>query len=519
MHNLTASWDPALISKVGQAIGEDSLALGIDIVLGPGMNIQKNVLCGRNFEYCSEDPILTGIMSTAYVNGMQSSGAGACLKHYAANNQETARGSTSANVTERALREIYLKGFGIAIRDSSPWVVMSSYNRINRNHNATERELLVNILRDEFGFVGMVTSDWGGVTGSIDNKIKAMNDLNMPGNPDDPAILMAAVNSGTVSMEALDTCCRNILSVVAKTRTAKGEKKEGVDYEAHAELARQAAEESFVLLKNDAALPLNKGATVALFGNGSFATVYGGGGSGVVHSKTNISIFDGIKASGSLILYDESGSPFRGCEAHDVNDPSKDVEVTVSYAERCAKEADTAVIVLSRQAIEGVDSSNRLGDFRFLLIIKPRSCACLLYAVNFRFNMEQYRKKSDRLAIFIINQKDSVFPLCLGYLRELFRKQFPGPRTNRSLHRLIFIIRVTESVRHTVRISILFRHVTDMRILRRKLCLYRFRGRGRSGRRHRCRSALRCHGYSRIFSLTAATRHHTTQHGQTTNAY
>ena len=362
--NISGSWDKDLIYRVGEAIGLDGRAFGTDILLAPGMNIQKNTFGGRNFEYSSEDPLLTGYLMSAYVNGVQSTGIGAEIKHFAVNNQETSRVIYSANVTERALREIYLKGFGIAVRDSSPWVVMSSYNRINRNHNATERELLVNILRDEFGFVGMVTSDWGGVTGSIDSKIKAMNDLNMPGNPDDPAILMAAVNSGTVSMEALDTCCRNLLSVVAKTRTAKGEKKEGVDYEAHAELARQAAEESFVLLKNDTALPLNKGATVALFGNGSFATVYGGGGSGVVHSKTNISIFDGIKASDALTLYDESGSPFRGCEAHDVNDPSKDVEVTVSYAERCAKDADTAVIVLSRQAIEGVDSSNRLGDFR-----------------------------------------------------------------------------------------------------------------------------------------------------------
>ena len=362
--NISSSWDPDLIYRVGEAIGLDGRAFGTDILLAPGMNIQKNIFGGRNFEYSSEDPLLTGYLMSAYVDGLQSTGIGAEIKHFAVNNQETSRVIYSANVTERALREIYLKGFGIVVRDSSPWAVMSSYNRINRNHNATERELLVNILRNEFGFTGMVTSDWGGVTGSIDHKINAMNDLNMPGNADDPAILVNAVNSGTVSMEALDACCINILSVVAKTRTAKGEKKEGVDYVAHAELARQAAANSFVLLKNENTLPLKSGASIALFGNGSTQTVYGGGGSGVVHSKINISIFDGIKASTSLKLYDESGSPFRSCQPHDVNDPSKDVAVTESYAKQCAGEADTAVIVLSRQAIEGVDSSNRLGDYR-----------------------------------------------------------------------------------------------------------------------------------------------------------
>ena len=362
--NISSSWDIELIYRVGEAIGLDGRAFGTDILLAPGMNIQKNIFGGRNFEYSSEDPILTGYLMRAYVDGVQSTGIGAEIKHFAVNNQETSRVIYSANVTERALREIYLKAFGIVVRDSDPWVVMSSYNRINRNHNATERELLVNILREEFGFDGMVTSDWGGVTGSIDHKINAMNDLNMPGNAEDPAFLVAAVQNGTVSMEALDVCCYNILSVVAKTRTAKGEGKENVDYTAHAELARQAAENSFVLLKNQDALPYKKGTVVALFGNGCTQTVYGGGGSGVVHSKSNVSIFDGIASSNDLTLYDENGSPFRSCKPHDANDASVDIVVTEEYAKQCAKNAATAIIVLSRQAIEGVDSSNRPGDYR-----------------------------------------------------------------------------------------------------------------------------------------------------------
>ena len=362
--NISSSWDSEIIYRVGEAIGLDGRAFGTDILLAPGMNIQKNAFGGRNFEYSSEDPLLTGYLMSAYVNGVQSTGIGAEIKHFAVNNQETSRVIYSANVTERALREIYLKGFGIAVRDSAPWVVMSSYNRINRNHNATERELLVGILRDEFGFDGMVTSDWGGVTGSIDAKINAMNDINMPGNAEDHGILVNAVKSGTVSIEALDECCRNILSVVVKTRTFLDAEKQSVDYEGHAALAQEAAENSFVLLKNQSALPLANGTTVALFGNGGWQTVYGGGGSGVVKAKSPVSIFDGIKDSGVFQLYDQSASPFLGCAAHDVNNASYDVSVTEAYAKQCAQNADAAVIVLSRQAIEGVDSTNRAGDFR-----------------------------------------------------------------------------------------------------------------------------------------------------------
>ncbi|MBR6426798.1 MAG: glycoside hydrolase family 3 protein, partial [Clostridia bacterium] len=159
--NMTSSWDGELINKVGRAMGEDSLALGIDIVLAPGMNIQKNVLGGRNFEYCSEDPLLTAFSASAYVKGMQSAGAGACLKHFVANEQETSRGSVSSTMTERALREIYLKPFQLAVRDSSPVSIMSSYNQLNGIHNSINKELLTGILRAEWGYKGMVMTDWG----------------------------------------------------------------------------------------------------------------------------------------------------------------------------------------------------------------------------------------------------------------------------------------------------------------------------------------------------------------------
>lgn len=364
VHNLTASWDPDLIAQVGESIGEDSLALGIDIVLGPGMNIQKNVLCGRNFEYCSEDPILTGVMSSAYVRGMQSTGAGACIKHFATNNQETARGSTSSNVTERALREIYLKAFGMVISDADPLTVMSSYNCLNGLHTSVNRDLLTGILREEFGFEGFVMSDWG-AAGSMTDKVNAGNDINMPGNETDPEDVLAACRAGLMDSLALNTACRNILSVVAKSPTFAGlAMNTRVDTKNHNKLAAEAAAHTIVLLENEnATLPLSKGTTVAVFGNGAFKTVFGGAGSGGVSTNLSVSIMDGLRRSDGLTVYDPQGNPFRGCDYHDAMDPSKDIPVTEAYARETAEGADVAIIVISRGSTEGEDRSVLKGDF------------------------------------------------------------------------------------------------------------------------------------------------------------
>ena len=364
VHNLTASWDPTLIAEVGQSIGEDSLALGIDIVLGPGMNIQKNVLCGRNFEYCSEDPILTGIMSSAYVHGMQSSGAGACIKHFAANNQETARGSTSANVTERALREIYLKAFGMVVADADPLTVMSSYNCLNGDHTSVKRELLTDILRGEFGFEGFVMSDWG-AAGSMTDKVGAGNDVNMPGNETDPADVLAAYKAGKITDAALDACCYHVLTVVAQSPTHKGvEMNTRVDVKNHHKVASEAAADTVILLQNkDAALPLAKSTSVAVFGNGAYKTVFGGAGSGSVSSNTTVSIVEGLRKTTGLSVYGSRNNPFKNCDYHDAMDPSKDIPVTEAYANEMAEGADVALIVISRGSAEGQDHSNLKGDF------------------------------------------------------------------------------------------------------------------------------------------------------------
>ena len=364
VHNLTASWDPALIASVGEAIGKDSLALGIDVVLGPGMNIQKNVLCGRNFEYCSEDPILTAYMSAAYVRGMQSTGAGACLKHYAVNNQETARGSVSANVTERALREIYLKAFGMVVEDADPLTVMSSYNCLNGVHTSVSRDLLTGILREEFGFDGFVMSDWG-AQGSMADKVNAGNDVNMPGNETDPADVLEAYRSGVITDAALDACCYHILTVVAQSPTYLGlDMNTRVNVKTHHQLATNTAADTVILLQNtDAALPLPEDTKVAVFGNGSYRTVLGGAGSGSVSANTSVNIIDGIRRASGLTLYNDKNDPFANCADHDVFDPSGDVVVTEAYAAEMAQGADVALIVISRGSAEGADRSNLKGDF------------------------------------------------------------------------------------------------------------------------------------------------------------
>lgn len=364
VHNLSASWDPALISAVGQAIGEDSLALGIDIVLAPGMNIQKNVLCGRNFEYCSEDPILTALMSAAYVSGMQSSGAGACIKHYAANSQETARGSTSANVTERALREIYLKAFGIVVADADPMTVMSSYNCLNGSHTSVSYDLLTGILRDEFGFDGFVMSDWG-AAGAMADKVMAGNDVNMPGNTTDPADVVAAFESGAVTETALDACCYNVLKVVTESPTFQGVRMNTrVNTREHNKLAAESAADTLILLQNtDAALPLAKSTSVAVFGNGAYKTVFGGAGSGSVSPNTTVSIVEGLRKADGLSVYNAQNNPFADCDYHDALDPSKDIPVTEAYAAEMAEGADVALIVISRGSTEGQDRSDLKGDF------------------------------------------------------------------------------------------------------------------------------------------------------------
>ena len=362
--NITSSWDGELIYGVGGAIGRDSLALGIDIVLGPGMNIQKNVLGGRNFEYCSEDPLLTAFSASAYVNGMQAAGAGACLKHFAGNEQETNRGSESSAVTERALREIYLKPFQLTVKNSSPWSIMSSYNQLNGAYASINKDLLTGILRDEWGYEGAVMSDWGSA-GAIEDKVNAQNDLKMPGDKDDAKNMLAGIKNGKVDMEALDKCCEHILYTVAQSPTFKElEMNTKVKFTENGKTAEEAAADTLVLLKNENdTLPFKSGTSIALFGNGAFKTIFGGYGSGGVTPKKSVTIAKGISNSKNLSLYDEKNNIFRRAEEHSKTDEKKDKAVSEEYAKKCADGADAAVIVISRTTSEGADNSPSKGDY------------------------------------------------------------------------------------------------------------------------------------------------------------
>lgn len=303
--SLASSWNIRLVHQVGSAIGDEVREYGADVLLAPGVCIQRNPLCGRNFEYYSEDPVLSGNIAAAYINGVQSQGVGTSIKHFCFNNQETARMGNDSRVSRRAEREIYLKNFEIAIKKSHPWTVMSSYNKVNGVMASESRDLLTTILRDEWGYKGMVMSDWyGGVdpvsrAGRTDRiaNLLAGNDLIEPGDAGDTEILENAVKSGRLSEKVLDASVRRILELVVKTPRFKGYGfSNRPDLEAHALVTRNAAAEGTVLLKNDGVLPLSSAVRkVAVYGVGSYDPVPGGTGSGDVHSRYTVSLIEGLR--------------------------------------------------------------------------------------------------------------------------------------------------------------------------------------------------------------------------------
>lgn len=300
---LASTWNTALVEEVGNAMGNETKEYGVDILLAPGMNIQRNLLCGRNYEYYSEDPYLTGHIAAAMVNGVQKNGVGTSVKHFAANNQETRRASVDARMSERALREIYLRAFQYVVKATQPWTVMSSYNKLNGTFTAESKYLLTTILRDEWGFKGMVTTDW--FSGKdFAAQVSAGNDLMMPGRPNETEQIKAAIANGTLSMEEVDRNIERILELVVKCPSFLGYKySDNPDLKAHAEVSRNAATEGMVLLKNGLTpvLPLKKGMSVALLGNYSYKTIVGGTGSGEVASAHNVSIAEGLQNAGFTI--------------------------------------------------------------------------------------------------------------------------------------------------------------------------------------------------------------------------
>lgn len=336
--SLACSWDRDLITQLGKALGQDCIAADVSILLGPGMNIKRSPLCGRNFEYFSEDPLLAGEMGAAYINGVQSEGVGTSLKHFATNSQETNRMTTDSVMDERTLREIYLANFETAVKKAQPWTVMSAYNMLAGTYCSENGNLLTDILRREWGFKGIVISDWGAVN-EMDDSIAAGLDLEMPaGGEDSKNKIIAAVTSGKLSEQVLDEAAGRLLQIVFKAAQSRKEKKP-VDQQKQHEFARQIADECMVLLKNNGVLPLGKGGKLAVAG--AFAKepkIQGGGSSQVTPTAVSIPLDEIRKAAGTNAKVTWSA----GYSAGDGG--TEPDEALIAQAVAAASEADTAIV-------------------------------------------------------------------------------------------------------------------------------------------------------------------------------
>lgn len=302
---LACTWDDELVREVGAAIGLEARALGVDVVLGPGLNIKRHPLGGRNFEYLSEDPLLSGHLAAAMVDGIQSQGVGACLKHFAVNNQESHRFVVDAVVDERTLRELYLAAFEHAVRASRPWTVMASYNLVNGEHATEHAWLLTTVLREEWGFDGLVMSDWGAVSDRV-RGIAAGMDLEMPTSRGlfDRSVL-DAVADGNLPEEAVDRSAQRVLDLLA--RCPEGARPE-LPVDDHDALARRVAAEASVVLDNDGVLPLAPGATVALLGDFADRPRYQGSGSSLVTPTRLTSAREAFAARGITVTDDPAAA-------------------------------------------------------------------------------------------------------------------------------------------------------------------------------------------------------------------
>jgi beta-glucosidase len=369
--SLAATWNVELVEHTGNAMGKELLEYGSDILLAPAVNIHRNPLNGRNFEYYSEDPILSGRMGAAMVRGIQSNGVGTSVKHFAANNQESNRKGVNAVISQRALREIYLRSFEIVVKESEPWSIMSSYNRINGFFAAENKDLLTTILRDEWGFKGVVMTDWVSANDAV-AMMKAGNDLIMPGFHHHNAQLhydelLAALKDKTLDEKVIDQNVERILQLVVKTpRFNSYPYLSSPDLEAHANISQEAANEAMVLLKNNDILPLRRVRNIALFGKTSYDFITGGTGSGEVNYEHAISLLEGLDKGGfkvdkqlesfyknivdSIIANSKSNKKFAV-----VNHP--EIPMNKSEILDHARKNDVAIITIGRISGEGYDRS------------------------------------------------------------------------------------------------------------------------------------------------------------------
>ncbi|MCQ2244771.1 MAG: glycoside hydrolase family 3 C-terminal domain-containing protein [Bacteroidaceae bacterium] len=373
--SLASTWNTELVEEIGKAIGNETKEYKCDVILGPGMNLHRNPLCGRNFEYFSEDPLLTGKIAAAYVRGVQSEGAGTSVKHFAVNSQETERMSIDERVSQRALREIYLRGFEIVVRESDPWTVMASYNKVNGTFTQESRDLLTDILRTDWGYKGMVMTDWIGKRNTA-GQVHAGNDLMEPGQPQQVNEILEKVKSGELDIKDVDTNVRRILEYIVKTPSFKKyAASDAPDLKAHAVVTRRAANEGMVLLKNSkATLPLSSDVkSIALFGVSSYEFLSGGVGSGCVHPPYVVDMVEGLNNAGiktndkltdvykkyidyAKVKFEMDRHPSKWFQApHMGQQKYPEIEIAPYSLVKGEAEADAAIVTIGRQAGEGID--------------------------------------------------------------------------------------------------------------------------------------------------------------------
>lgn len=368
---LASTWNTELVETAGKAMGNEVLEYGSDALLAPAINIQRNPLCGRNFEYYSEDPLIAGKMGAAMIRGLQSNGVGTSLKHFVANNIETNRTSINAVISQRALREIYLRGFEIAVKEGKPWTVMTSYNRLNGYYTSENYDLVTTILRNEWGFKGLVMSDWWGGADAV-AQMNAGNGLLMPGCYQREELLKALKNK-TIDEKVIDRNLEYILDFVVKTPRFKGYAySNNPDLKAHDKIARYAATEGMVLLKNtNNALPFRNVKKIALFGKTSYSFIVGGTGSGEVNYEKSASIKDGFINGGFRIVKSLDdiytnfidtllANPKAEDKKHAV-DFHAELPLSAELIKSQVKSSDVAVITIGRNAGEGWD--RKVSDF------------------------------------------------------------------------------------------------------------------------------------------------------------